>query len=44
MRFMPYNLDLTSGGIIYENEYCGNANPVFTFNFKKAFDKYKCVC
>lgn len=25
----------------YENEYCGNANPTFTFNFKKAFEKYQ---
>lgn len=25
----------------YENEYCGSANPTFTFNFKKAFDAYK---
>lgn len=24
----------------YENEYCGNNNPTFTFNFKKAFDHY----
>ncbi len=27
--------------VIYENEYCGNNNPVFTFNFKTAFEKYK---
>lgn len=26
--------------IIYENEYCGNSNPTFSFNFKKAFEKY----
>lgn len=26
--------------VIYENEYCGNSNPTFTFNFKKAFEKY----
>lgn len=26
--------------IIYENEYCGNYNPTFTFNFKKAFEHY----
>lgn len=24
----------------YENEYCGNSTPTFTFNFKKAFEKY----
>lgn len=24
----------------YENEYCGNNNPTFTFNFKKAFNHY----
>ena len=27
--------------LLYENEYCGTTNPVFTYNFKKAFDKYK---
>ena len=27
--------------VLYENEYCGTTNPTFTFNFKKAFDKYK---
>lgn len=25
----------------YENEYCGNSTPTFTFNYKKAFEKYK---
>ena len=25
----------------YENEYCGNNQPTFTFNFKKAYSKYK---
>lgn len=24
----------------YENDYCGNNNPTFTFNFKKAFNLY----
>ena len=25
----------------YENKYCGETNPVFTFNFRKAFAKYQ---
>ena len=26
--------------VMYENEFCGNANPTFTFNVKKAYLKY----
>lgn len=25
----------------YENEYCGNNQPTFTFNFRSAFNRYK---
>lgn len=36
-----YNYGSFTDLIYYENQYCGGTNPVFTFNFKKAFDKYK---
>ena len=25
----------------YENEYCGSSTPTFTFNYKKAFERYE---
>ena len=35
-----YNYGTFSDLVRYENEFCGNSNPTFTFNFKKAFNLF----
>lgn len=35
-----YNYGKFKDLVIYENKYCGNNNPTFTFNVKKAFNRY----
>ena len=39
-RTDSYNYGSFAELVQYENEFCGNATPTFTFNFKKAFAKY----
>lgn len=35
-----YNYGTFKELVIYENQYCGNNNPTFTFNVKKAFNRF----
>ena len=39
-RVDAYNYGSFAELVQYENEFCGNATPTFTFNFKKAFSKH----